>query len=66
MRVFLLVVFLFTGFAAVAGTDAGGCYSVPDHDARTLCLARARGDVGMCYAISDPGMRSACLAELRR
>lgn len=65
MRSMILVLMLAASGVAAAA-DAGTCYSIDDHDARTLCLARARGDVGMCHAISDPGMRSACLAELRR
>lgn len=62
----LAAVLLATLCGAAWAADAGSCYSIPEHDARMLCLARAHGDPGRCYAISDPGMRSTCLAEIRR
>src|SRR3546814_11220610 len=65
MQIFVVILFVAAGSAAWAA-DAGSCYSIPDHDARMLCLARAHGDPGRCYAISDSGLRSACLAALRR
>lgn len=46
-------------------TDASTCYTIPDADARTFCLAKAHHDPGMCYAIQNTALRSECLAEVR-
>lgn len=65
MRLLILTCLLVVGGAAFAA-DVGACYSISDHDARMICLARAHGDPGRCYAVQDPALRSMCLAELRR
>lgn len=60
-----LLATLFGPIIAFAG-DAGACYNVQDSDARTYCLARAKGEPAQCYSIKRADMRSQCLAEVRK
>jgi len=46
--------------------DSSACYNIQDADARTYCLARARGESSQCYSIQRADLRSQCLAEVRR
>ena len=65
LLVFGLAVSLFGPILALAA-DSGACYSIQDADARTYCLARARGDASQCYSIQRADLRSQCLAEVRK
>lgn len=47
-------------------SDASACYNISDADARTYCLAQARGESSQCYSIQRPDLRSQCLAEVRK
>ena len=60
----VLVLLVLVGGAHAA--DAGACYSIPDHDARAWCLARAHKDPSRCYSVQDASKRAECLAEVRR
>ena len=46
--------------------DASVCYTVADADARTYCLARARGDRATCYSIQRSDLRAMCLSDVRK
>lgn len=66
LLLFALAVCLFGPVVAFAGQDAGACYSIQDADARSYCIARARGESSQCYTIQRPDLRSQCLAEVQR
>lgn len=68
LALFAIFYFVAPGHAEVVVVrgDAGACYSIPDADARSFCLARVHRNPGHCYSIKDSGMRAQCFAEVRK
>lgn len=62
----LFIILGLIAFAAATTVDAktpSKCYSIPDHDRRTACLAEAKGSESNCNAIRDSDSRAICAAS---
>lgn len=62
----LLFMSILVGCGSAQAATTSACYNITDSDARSYCIARARGDVGQCYNIQRADLRSMCLAEVRK